>query len=480
MKNIIACIVIISFMLSGCNPVTVAAPPSVPEAVESNPTAEAPAEIVLTIVGTGTKSFTLDELMALPSVEGQAGLKSSTGKIFTPELYKGVLITDLLALAGGADSTMGVQVEAQDGYSMTFSYDQIDQGKFITYDPGTGDETNKGGDLRPILAYEMGGKPLNLDTDGGLRLVVISEKPNQVVDGHWSVKFVNKLTIKPLSEEWSLDLQGAINDIVDRGSFESCSTGKCHQASWTDDEAQTWKGTPLYLLVGRVDDENKHENSAFSVDLADQGYSIEIVAEDGYSVTLDSARVKNNKEIIVAYQVNDNPLIDTDFPLKLVGPALAKDENIGQIAKIIVHLDQKPEVVTKTEEPASVSLVISDPIEGAALSLTGLVAETKGLSIDDLKSMESVQATVEHPKKGKMDVSGITLKDILALVKINSDAKSIVFVARDGYLSELPLLDALQCSDCLVSFGDSDALNLMMPGMESNFWVKEIIQFDIH
>jgi hypothetical protein len=65
-------------------------------------------------------------------------------------------------------------------------------------------------------------------------------------------------------------------------------------------------------------------------------------------------------------------------------------------------------------------------------------------------------------------------------VKINSDAKSIVFVAMDGYLSELPLLDALQCSDCLVSIDDEDSLNLIMPGMESNFWVKDIIQFDIH
>ena len=38
------------------------------------------------------------------------------------------------------DPEMGVAVTAEDGYSMTFSYDQVINGNFIAYDPATGNE----------------------------------------------------------------------------------------------------------------------------------------------------------------------------------------------------------------------------------------------------------------------------------------------------------------------------------------------------
>ena len=261
-KHAIALLILVGvLLLTACQttPAPTAAPNEPPVATEA-PT-EAPTEEtgepVLTLEGlTETKTFTLAELKALPSAEGQAGFISSTGKITTPRLYKGVLLTELARLVGADSSEMGIQLIASDGYSMTFSYDQVANGDFITYDPATGDEIADTGALQAILAYEVDGQPLDAERDGILRLMVISEKNNQVVDGHWSVKFVETMSIKPLVEDWVLTLEGAITDTIDRGSYESCSTGSCHPATWTDDSAQTWAGTPLYILVGRVDDEN--------------------------------------------------------------------------------------------------------------------------------------------------------------------------------------------------------------------------------
>ena len=89
----------------------------------------------------GGNILTMDQLKALPATEGQGGIKSSTGQITIPELFKGVALKDLVGYLNVAfDPSMGVTVTAEDGYSMTFSYDQVMNGAFIAYDPATGNE----------------------------------------------------------------------------------------------------------------------------------------------------------------------------------------------------------------------------------------------------------------------------------------------------------------------------------------------------
>ena len=96
----------------------------------------------------------MDEIRALPVSSGMGGTKSSTGKISTPETCTGVALKDIVALIPDFDQTMGVSVEASDGYAITFSYDQIMNGTFIQYDPGTGDELKTTVPLTVILAFE--------------------------------------------------------------------------------------------------------------------------------------------------------------------------------------------------------------------------------------------------------------------------------------------------------------------------------------
>jgi hypothetical protein len=132
---------------------------------------------------------------------------------------------------------------------------------------------------------------------------------------NWSVKWVSKLEIKDLGLDWFLNLEGAVTEKMDRATFESGASPNCHGTSWTDEKAQEWKGISLWLLVGRVDDEIRHEGPAFNDELAKEGYTVDFVATDGYTVSFDAARINRNDNIIVAMSVNDNPLPDKYFPL---------------------------------------------------------------------------------------------------------------------------------------------------------------------
>lgn len=481
MKRWIAFVVLLVVLAASgaCQPA--AAPPAVEEA-PAQPAAE---EVTLTIVSpTGSKTLTLDELKQLPAAKGQAGIKSSTGKITPPALFKGVLLTDLIDLVGGLSPELGVQVEAKDGYAITFSADQITNGELITYDPVTGDETQSAGKLQVLIAYEIDGEPLDVERDGSLRVVIISEGNNQVTDGHWSVKWVRTITVKPVAAEWTLWLEGAIQEEMDRATFESGAAEKCHLTVWKDEKAQDWVGIPLWLMVGWVDDENKHEDKAFNDDLADAGYVVEVIAQDGYSATFDSARVKRNDNLIVAYLVNGNPLPDKDFPLRLVGSDVQKKEGVGQIAKIIVHLDQKPEAAAPlaesapTEAPAAAQQTSVDAGD-AALAVDGLVNSPQAWLLDDLKKLEVVKVTVEHPKKGQMDVEGLRINDLLELAGINPEAGSVVITAADGYTAEVELSALEPCADCLVTLETDGSLRTAMPGMESGVWVKDVVRLEV-
>jgi hypothetical protein len=230
-----------------------------------------------------------------------------------------------------------MELMAVDGYAMTISYNQLVNGDFITYDPGTGDETQSAGGIQPILAYARGDTLLDPQTDGYLRMMIISEKNNQVTDGHWAVKWVTRVTVKPLAQEWTLHLEGKLIEEMDRGTFESGANPGCHGQSFTDTKAQEWKGIPLWLLVGRVDDDVKHDGPAFNDALVDEGYTVEVISSDGTSVTFDAQRVARNDNLIIANLVNGNPLNEADFPLSLVGSDVQENEGLGKIVSIIVH-----------------------------------------------------------------------------------------------------------------------------------------------
>ena len=475
--------------LGGCAPLPApAAPPTaLPPTATAIPATAAPApQPILEIVGpAGSKSLTLDDIKALAVIEGEAGSKSSTGKITPPVPHRGVSLLTLAELVGPLGPDMGVNVVAKDGYAITFSFDQLTQGTFIAYDPATGDELQSPGSLTAMLAFEREGQPLAEDSDGALRVVIISPKRDQVTDGHWSVKWVTKLEVKPMVADWTVALKGGIEATLDRATFESCVG--CHKATWTDEKAQVWTGVPLWLLMGYADDEVKHQGPAFNEALAQTGYKVEVVAKDGYTVSLDSAPLARQNDVLVASLVNENPLPDPYAPLRLVGASLKKGEMVGAIGEIDLKLNGANAASQPTEapKPTETPEPTAAPAQAAAavmgdLVVIGAVEKPLGLTEADLRGLKVIKITAEHPKSGAAEYEGVRLNDLLALAVPAGTATKIVFTAADGYASEAALADILGCTDCLVAFTNTPGkFKLAMPGLSSGLWVKEVNQIEL-
>ncbi|MCJ7723606.1 MAG: molybdopterin-dependent oxidoreductase [Anaerolineales bacterium] len=450
---------ILSLALSACEP-----------KVTETPVSSETTGTVLALVGPkGGHVLNMAQLKALPVTEGQGGIKSSTGQITIPEPFKGVALKDLVAALGGTfDSSMGVAITAEDGYSMTLSYDQVINGAFTTYDPAAGNEMTTHDLLTAIIAYEHNGQPLNSTEEGTLRLVVVSAKNNQVVDGHWSVKWVNKVEVKQVGQTWTLDLQGAISSPVTRDSYESCGSSSCHGASWQDENGQNWAGVPLWLLVGEVDDSDSHTENAFNHALADAGYTIDMVGGDGYTVTLDSQTIKVNNKILVAFMVNDGELPEQYYPLRLVGSGLNKSQMVGQITRITVNV-----------QSASTPTVAAVPENSGTLTITGMVNQELTLKDTDLRGMDIVTISAQG-KNGPQDFQGVLLNTLLDNAGLKDGASKLTFTASDNYSTEVNLSDVRNCPKALLAFMDTPGMYMIvLPDQPTSTWAKNVILVEV-
>jgi hypothetical protein len=377
---------------------------------------------------------------------------------------------------GGLDETMGINIVAEDGYSISYSFDQIMNGNYIAYNPVSGDELKTHDPLTAIIAYEMNGEPLNVDMDGILRLVIISDQDNQVTDGHWSIKWVNKVEVRPMIMDWVLAVDGAIETEIDRASFESCVS--CHEATWTDDVGQVWKGIELWRLMGYADDAVKHEGWSYDVKLAKAGYDVHVVAADGYETSVWSDDADRNHEWIVAMLVDDQPLDEKNFPLKFVGTGLEKKQMVGAIAMVKLLV---PSIEETTEEEL-VEESSPPPLDPSVtpFAIIGMVNNVTGFTEESLRALEVVTITADHPKSGTAEYEGVRLSELFELVGIKDGATTLVIIADDGFSAEVSLADVMAVPDCLLGFTETPGkFKMVMPGLPSSAWVKGVISIEV-
>ncbi len=157
-----------------------------------------PVEWDLTLVGRDGQEIVLsyDEVTSLPSVETSAGFFSSVGTVYGPYTVKGVRLDTLLDLVGGMTPSDVLFVAAKDGYSCVFDYPQL-QGEIATFEPDTL-RLVPDGDVEFLLIFEQDGEPLPEGSGKPLRLAV-TNPDGLLTEGHWWVKWVQRLEIRPLS-----------------------------------------------------------------------------------------------------------------------------------------------------------------------------------------------------------------------------------------------------------------------------------------
>jgi len=166
--------------------------------VSSSPTVTTSAEDYsnwnLTVNGTSRLVYSLDEVQAVPVTTGNGFAVSTVGIKYGPYICNGVLLTDLLAPAGGISPGDQVWISAPDGYLWVFDYDQVQGNGFITFNESLKEIPSL--PLRILLMYKQDGKLLSYNDGGPLRVAIISDEKGVVTEGSAWVKWVDKIEIK--------------------------------------------------------------------------------------------------------------------------------------------------------------------------------------------------------------------------------------------------------------------------------------------
>jgi len=144
----------------------------------------------LTVVGLNGTKVVLNstDIAGLPSVTGVGGYNSSVlGN------YTGVPLTNLCDIVGGISNVSVVRITASDNYSQTFSFDQVVNGNFTTFDPITDNIVPHTKPLTLLIAYYKNG--VNLTSDEGPLMVAIIGPEGLLTRGPYWVKFVTEIQV---------------------------------------------------------------------------------------------------------------------------------------------------------------------------------------------------------------------------------------------------------------------------------------------
>jgi DMSO/TMAO reductase YedYZ molybdopterin-dependent catalytic subunit len=119
--------------------------------------------------------------------------------------------------------------------------------------------------------------------------------------------------------------------------------------------------------------------------------------------------------------------------------------------------------------------------EPVTLTIGGAVTTELFLSDSALHALPAVTLTLEHPKNGPVEYTGVRLNDLLTQAGLSADGGTLTLTASDGYAYDLDVAAVLACADCLVAFDPSAAgiYNAAMPDQTSKAWVKNLVSITV-
>jgi hypothetical protein len=170
----------------------------------SGPTATTGANgVILTVTyGSVVQTLTINNVEALTPMQDMGGQKSASG---TVAIYQGAKLSDVIkgtgsfpgVEPGGLTQGQSVTVTGAAGKSVTFTYDQITNGSFPTYD-SSGNVTTPVVSLAstPVigLAYMVSGNMLSNGAPGPLELGILYGQALFTDSSYW-IPSVNQITV---------------------------------------------------------------------------------------------------------------------------------------------------------------------------------------------------------------------------------------------------------------------------------------------
>lgn len=134
--------------------------------------------------------------------------------------------------------------------------------------------------------------------------------------------------------DWPLTLVGEITVTETQTEFESLAAS--YPVSWDDSaNSNLWSGVALWRLVALIDD---GDPATFNDTMATAGYTVAVIAADGYSYTFPSTDIARMDNIILANQLNNATLPDGKYPLKVVSPTFeVGGPSVSMVIRIELH-----------------------------------------------------------------------------------------------------------------------------------------------
>ena len=132
------------------------------------------------------KEYSLEDLLDFDQITGNGGRIKSSGSVSGPYTYTGVLISNLAQEFTSIPSEYGVMAIADDGYTITYTSDEI-AGETMVYD-SEGNELGLGG-VSMILATSEDG---DTDYSGAYRIVFVNDN-EPITDASLWAKYVIEL-----------------------------------------------------------------------------------------------------------------------------------------------------------------------------------------------------------------------------------------------------------------------------------------------
>jgi hypothetical protein len=150
----------------------------------------------LTVVGANGTLVVLNEtdIAGLSSYRGYGGFKNQLDIVKGLGNYTGVSLNTLCGLVGGLTDTSVVKVIASDDYSSIFTFDEVVNGNFTTYNSTNGEEVSHSQPLAPIVAYYFNDVNISESNGGPLRLAIVGPEGLVTNSTYW-VKWVVRIEI---------------------------------------------------------------------------------------------------------------------------------------------------------------------------------------------------------------------------------------------------------------------------------------------
>jgi tungstate transport system substrate-binding protein len=140
-----------------------------------------------------------------------------------------------------------------------------------------------------------------------------------------------------------------------------------------------------------------------------------------------------------------------------------------------------PAVAEATEAPAvtEVPAATEAPAAEVALKVTGSVANEQAWTEDEVKAMTTLEVESTNNSGEKSTYTGVLLSDLLAMAEPGAEANTVVFVADDGFTSEISLEELTACTDCIVSFRNQGGFSTVLPGYPGKLQVKGLVEIQV-